>query len=339
VHIGELDCEDKLVGTPFTLPAHDFQDLVADGNGGVIMLTRDAEGGGTLNCGTPSSLCGTPPNPPIACYNMFMVRYDCAGAEQWATKLTTSSATNVPYSSGGGTNYMVWWYQHQGRIATDGTNYAGFFCDGIVVQNGSCVDIHEGDRMQVVGPTGTLLTGHNSFGTGCSHSGFTRIIWDPAANRFAMVCKTDNNNRIAQPNPYSTVLPVTLDGSFVGDLVLAKGGGYWLTVSNAGSVHLLHFNQGMQADQDKNLGNANYPHLVAYGANNMIAIWASSITGNMTGQVFDTSGNQVSPTFPIAAPGHPYQSFKAFPDGSAAYAGVGSSSATIQIARVMPCSG
>jgi len=121
--------------------------------------------------------------------------------------------------------------------------------------------------------------------------------------------------------------------------VVAKGGGYWLTVSNAGSVHLLHFNQGMQADQVKNLGSANYPHLVAYGANNMIAVWASSITGNMTAQVFDTSGAQVSPTFPIAAPGHPYQAFKSFPDGSAAYAGVGSSSATIQIARVLPCSG
>jgi hypothetical protein len=339
VHIGELDCDDKLVGTPFTLPAHDFQDIAADATGGVVVLTRDAQGGGTLNCGNPSMLCGTPPNPPIACYDMYMVRYDCTGNEQWATKLTTSDATNVPYSAGSGTNYMVWWYQHQGRLAYDGTNYAAYFCDGIVVKNGSCVDIHQGDRMQVVGPSGSLVTGKNSFGTGCSHSGFTRIVWDPAAGKFVMVCKTDNNNRIAQPNPYTTVMPVTLDGSFVGDLVLAKDGGYWLTVSNAGSVHLLHFNSGKQADQDKNLGSANYPHLVAYGANNMIAVWASSTTGNMTAQVFDTSGNQVSPTFPIAAPGHPYQAFKAFPDGSAAYAGAASSGATLQIARVLPCSG
>jgi hypothetical protein len=31
---------------------------------------------------------------------------------------------------------------------------------------------------------------------GCSHSGYERVIWDPKANRFASVCKTDNRNRI-----------------------------------------------------------------------------------------------------------------------------------------------
>jgi hypothetical protein len=348
LHVAQLDCDDKLVGTPFTMDAYDFQDIAADANGGVVVLTRDAQGGGTLNCGATSNLCGTAPNPPDACYDTYMVRYDCSGNEQWATKLTTSNATNPPYTFGSGSNFMVWWYQHQGRIAYDGTNYAAYFCDAITIQNTTCtnnstnstggVDIHEGDRMQVVGPTGSLLTGHDSFAVGCSHSGFTRIIWDQAAGHFIMTCKTDNNNRIAQP-AYTTVYPVTLDGSYVGDLVVANGGGYWLTVSNGGSVHLLHFNTGKQADQDKPLASANYPHLVAYGANNMVAVWASTATGNMTAQVFDTSGNQVSSSFAIAVPGHPYQSFKSFPDGSAAYASVGSSTATIQIARIMPCSG
>ena len=245
---------------------------------------------------------------------------------------------------------MVWWYQHQGRIAYDGTNYAGYFCNAITIQNTTCangstgttggVDIHEGDRMQVVGPTGTLLTGHDSFAGGCSHSGFTRIIWDQTAGHFIMTCQTDNSNRLAQPNPYRTIYPLTLSGSYVGDVVQGKSGGYWVTVSNNGAVHLLHFNNGAQSDQDINLATANYPHLVAYGANTMIAAWASatSATSTLTAQVRDAAtGAQVSPTFAVAVPGHPYQSFKTFPDGSAAFASVASSSSTIQIARVLPC--
>jgi hypothetical protein len=58
----------------------------------------------------------------------------------------------------------------------------------------------------------------------------------------------------------------------------------------------------------------------------------------MTAQVLDAAtGSQVGSTFTISVAGHPYQSFKPFPDGSAAYAAVGSSSSMIQIARVMPC--
>jgi hypothetical protein len=343
VHVAELDCDDKLVGTPFTLEAHDLQDLAADGAGGVVVVTRDAQGTGDQHCGDVNNLCILPSDRP-GCYNPYMVRYDCSGHEQWATQLTTSSASTPPYTSGGGSNHFVWWYQHQGRIAYDGTNYAAYFCDAITITNNSCingagkVDIHEGDRMQVVGPTGSLLTGHDSFAGGCSHSGFTRVVWDQAAGHFVMVCKTDNNNRIAQPAPYRTVYPVTLDGSYVGDLVVGKSGGYWLTVSNAGAVHLLHFNGGQPADQDITLATASYPHLVPYGANQMIAVWASSPTGTMTAQVLDAAnGSPIGSPFPVSVPGHPYQSFKPFPDGSAAYAAVGSSSSTIQIARVLPC--
>jgi sugar lactone lactonase YvrE len=155
-----------------------------------------------------------------------------------------------------------------------------------------------------------------------------------------MVCKTDNSNRIAQPNPYRTVYPITLTDSYMDGLVVAAGGGYWVTVSNGGAVHLLHFNSGAQADQDINLASANYPHLVAYGTSRMVAAWASFATGSMTAQVRDlATGGEVSAQFTLDVPGHPYQSFKSFPDGSAAYAAVGSASSTIQIARILPCSG
>ncbi len=337
VHIAQLDCEDQLVGTPVTMEAHDFQDLAADENGGVIVLTRDAQGSGAQHCGDVNKLCVLPSDRP-GCYDMYMVRYDCAGAEQWATKLTSSNEASPPYTSGSGNNYSVWWYQHHGRLAYDGTNYAAYFCDAITVANGSCVDIHQGDRMQVVGPSGSIVSGHDSFALGCSHSGFTRIVWDPSTSHFVMVCKTDNNNRIAQPNPYRTILPVTLDGSFVGDIVIAKDGGYWVTVSNGGAVHLLHFKNGQQADQNINLAAANYPHLAALGANLMVAAWATGVSSQMTAQVLDrATGAKVGDTFAVAVPGNPYQSYKSFPDGSVAYAAPGTSNTKLRIARILPC--
>jgi hypothetical protein len=339
VHIAQLDCDDKLVGAAFSVPAHDFQDIAADAEGGVVMLTRDAKGGGTLNCGNPSNLCDGGPNPAVPCYDMFMVRFDCTGKEQWATLLTTATADLPPYSTGksGATAHMIWWYQHHGRIAHDGSNYAAYFCDAISVSEGGCINIHQGDRMQVVGPTGSKLSGHDSFEVGCSHSGFTRIVWDPSTNHFVMACKTDNDNRIAMPNPYRTVYPISLDNSYVGDLVLAKGGGYWLTVSNGGSIHLLHFSTG-QADKDITLASANYPHLAAYGPNNLLASWGSG--SSLVAQVRDAAtGAEVSPQTPISVSGNPYTSFESYPDGSVAYAAPGTSSTKIKIARVLPCGG
>ena len=92
VHVGELDCSDQLTGTPLTFAGHDFQDLAADGNGGVVVLTRDGMGGtDAQHCGDVNNLCGLPSDRP-GCYDTYMVRYDCAGQEQWATKLTNSSA-------------------------------------------------------------------------------------------------------------------------------------------------------------------------------------------------------------------------------------------------------
>ena len=342
VHVSELDCDDKLIGTPFALPAHDFQDLAADASGGVIMVTRDAQGGpDAQHCGDVNNLCVLPSDRP-GCYDTYMVRHDCAGNEQWATKLTSSSASAPPYTPGSGSNTFAWWYQHHGRIASDGTNYAGYFCDAITVSNNQCsagsgkVDIHEGDRMQVVGPTGSLLTGHDSFGGGCSHSWVTRMVWDPRTNHFVMVCTTDNNCRIAQPNPYRTIATGTCDGTlFGGDVVNAGGTGYWVAWSQGGTIRLEHFTSGA-SDKTVMAASSEHPHLVSYGTGNMLLTWGSG--SGMAAQVYDsTNGTPVGAQFTIAVPDHPWQSWKSFPDGSVAWAGVSSSSATVQIARVLPC--
>lgn len=344
VHVADLDCSDNIVGTPFTLPGHDFQDLAADVNGGVVVLTRDAQGGpDAQHCGDVNNLCVLPSDRP-GCYDTYMVRHDCAGNEQWATKLTTSSSTVPPYTAGagGGANLFVWWYQHHGRLAYDGTNYAAYFCDAITIANNSCsagagkVDIHQGDRMQVVDPTGALLTGHDSFAGGCSHSWTTRMVWDPRTSHFVMVCATDNNCRIAQPNPYRTVASGTCDGTlFGGDIVLAGTTGYWTAWSQGGTIRLEHFTTGA-SDKTVMAGSSQHPHLVSLGTGRMLLTWGSG--SGLAAQVYDSStGATVGSQFTIAVPDHPWQSWKAFPDGSAAYAAVGSASSTVQIARAMPC--
>ena len=342
VHIAQLDCDDKLVGTPFTMEAHDFQDLAADGDGGVIVLTRDGKGTDAQHCGDVNNLCVTPSDRP-GCYDMYMVRFDCSGAEQWATPLNSANATNPGYTPGSGMNTFVWWYQHQGRIATDGTNYATYFCDAITVANNQCtngsgkVDIHEGDRMKVVSPTGALLTGHDSFDLGCSHSWSTRMVWDPRTNHFVTICATDNNCRIAKSPNYTTIVSATCDGTlFGGDVVLAGNSGYWMTWSYQGAIKLEHFTTGASDKTVTTAGTTQNPHLVALGANNMLLTWGSG-TGQAA-QIYDTTtGATVGAQFTVAAPDHPWQSWKPFPDGSVAWASVSSASSTIQVARVMPC--
>jgi hypothetical protein len=349
VHVGELDCSDQLTGTPFTFAGHDFQDLAADGNGGVVVLTRDGMGGpDAQHCGDVNNLCSLPSDRP-GCYDTYMVRYDCVGQEQWATKLTNSTTANPGYANPAGSNgstEFVWWYQHHGRIASDGTNYAAYFCDAITVTNNtsSCaggagkIDIHEGDRMQVVGPTGSVLTGHDSFGIGCSHSWTTRMVWDPRTSHFVMVCATDNNCRIAQPNGYHTVATGTCDGTlFGGDIVLAGDTGYWTAWSQGMVIKLEHFSGTSPSDKTvTTAGNTEHPHLVSLGSGKMLLTWGSG--SGQAAQIYDsTTGATVGAQFTIAAPDHPWQSWKAFPDGSVAWAGVASASSTITVARVMPC--
>lgn len=336
IHIGDLDCNDNLVGTPFSLTAVDLQDLHADDDGGVVMLTRDANGSGEHHCG-PNTLCGGTSAP---CYNSLLVRFDNAGNEVWATPVT--NANTIPgYTNG---SRFVWGhYQHHGRIAFDGSNYAAYFCIGITVNNGGCVDIHEGDRMQVVSSNGTLISNHpDSFQVGCSHSWVTRIVWDPRANRFVMVCTTDNNCRIAQPNPYRTVASGTCNGTlFGGDLVLSSRPGtpgYWTAWSQDGQIRLEHFTTGASDTTIMNAGASQHPHLVSYGPTRMLLSWGSG--SGMAAQVRDSNtGATIGSQFTINVPDHDYQAFKAYPDGSVAYPAAGTSNTKVRIARVMPCSG
>ncbi|HKP58430.1 MAG TPA: hypothetical protein VJV78_17010, partial [Polyangiales bacterium] len=330
VHVAELDCNDQLVGTPASFPGIDLQDLHADDNGGVVMLTRPATNGGTDNCGN-GMLCGGTSSP---CRTMWLVRFDRTGKVTWETQVTNLSASLAGYDNGA---RFVWWYQHQGRIAFDGSNYAAYFCIGITVNNGSCVDIHEGDRMQVVNGSGMLMKHPDAFEVGCSHSWNTRIVWDPRSKHFVMVCATDNNCRIAQPNPYRTVATGTCDGTlFGGDIVLAATAGYWTAWSQGGQIRLEHFSTGATDKTINNAGSSGHPHLVAYGASRMLLSWASG--SGMAAQIRDAnSGDVIGSQLTIDAPDHDFMGWKPYPDGSVAYAASGANNTSIRIARVMPC--
>jgi len=343
LHIAELDCQDALVGSPFALPAHDFEDLAADENGGVALLTRDARGGGTLNCGEPANLCDGGPDPAIACHEMWMVRFDCDGTPSWETALTTSSATLPPYSTGpeGPMSLMIWWYQHHGRLAYDGENYAAYFGVAISVSEDMCINIHQGDRMKVVGPDGTPLDHPDDFGewgVGCSHSWNTRIVWDEGAQKFVMVCATDNEGRVALPDPYRTIYtPTDLSTLSVGDLVVAEGGlGYWATVSDVGTVHLLRFTDGL-ADQDHAIASSDFSHLAAFGEHYMVAAWKDG--DGIAAQVLSReTGAKKGEAVTLPVPDNRYHWLETMADGSVAYAAPGTTPTSVRIARVLPCS-
>jgi hypothetical protein len=190
--------------------------------------------------------------------------------------------------------------------------------------------------MQVVSAKGALLSGHGSFEVGCSHAWTSRIVWDPRAGRFVMVCATDNACRIAQPTPYRTVAAGACDGTlFGGDLVLARGKGYWTAWSQDGRVRLSHFAGGKADRTITTAARAAHPHLVRYGSDRMLLTWESGSA--MRGQTYDAgTGKAVGKQFTIAVPDHNYQAFKSYADGSAAYPAAGSSRGSIRIARVLP---
>ena len=371
VHVTTLKADDTVDSsvTGVTIAGADFGDLYADAQGGVLLVTRDAQGGGTLNCGEPTNLCGTPPSPAIPCYDMYLVRFDGA-AETWATELTQSSASAPPYltSKTGPNVIFIWWYAHHGRIVSDGTNYASYYGAAISVSQDGCVNIHQGDEMRVVSPTGARLTGHQSFDWGCSHSGYERIVWDPAAKAFVTVCKNDaptggKSGRLAFAPKITTIRPLDLYYSNVGNIALAGDGGYWLSTSDIrdgqtadsdglADVHLLHFNQGAP-DQDLTLAsdaelNDRAPHLTQYGTSHLLAAWdTSTATGDLTPnsanrkfyvQVLDsTTGMPSGAPLAVAVANNRYQEMKAFPDGSVGYAAPGSSNTKLKILRVLPC--
>ena len=322
VHLGRLGCDDRLTGTPTSFPAVDLQDVQADARGGVLLLTR------TGSCHT-GPLCGGASSP---CRTMWMVRFDTAGTLVWQRQVTNLTSTRGGYDDGA---RFVWWYQHHGRLASDGTNYAAYFGVAITVQNGACVDIHEGDRMQVVGPTGALLTGHGSFPVGCSHAWTSRIVHDPAKKAFVMVCATDNGCRIARPAPYRTVAAGTCDGTlFGGDLVLARPAGYWTAWSQGGVVRLSRFSTGTADRTVTTAARAAHPHLVRFGGR-MLLTWESGTSTR--GQVLDArTGATVGAPFTVAVRDHSYIAWKAYPDGSAAVPAAGPTGTTLRVARVLP---
>ncbi len=315
VHVATLDANDALVaGSAFALPAYDFQDLYADARGGVLLVSRSALGStANNNCGDITHLCGLVANYPTAaaCFDLYMVRFD-GTSETWATKLTDTTATVPAYGTDantGGNVIFIWSeYAHNGRIAFDGTNYGAYFGAAITVPGQSCVgqstmttgvNIHQGDRMKVVGPTGTVQTGGFSFG--CSHSGYERILWDSRSGKYVTVCKNDladgtASGRLAlAPNfnaAASVIAPLDLSYSDFGSVLAAGGGGYWAISSDirAGQTanmngladtHLFHFTTPT-ATADKNLTlvsdaeNDRAPHLAAYGAGQMVAAWEES---------------------------------------------------------------
>jgi hypothetical protein len=367
VHVTTLDANDQVTGTSFGFPAHDFQDIYADATGGVILLTRDAMGGGTLNCGAPTNLCGTPPNPPIACYDMYLVRFD-GSTESWATKLTNSSASLPPYSTGpmGPQVYMIWWYAHHGRVVSDGTNYATYFGAAISVSQSGCINIHQGDRAKIVSPSGAIVSG--GFDWGCSHSGYERVVWD--GSKYTYVCENDaptsgKNGKIAfAPGASPVILPIDLFYTNMGDLVTGSSGGYWLTTSDVragqpagvnglADLRLLHFTTGAP-DQNIVLAsdsgtNDRAPHLASYGATRMIAAWeTATATGNFaetnTSRRLSVQTVSRANGAPEGAPyavtgvkGNRYHEFVGYPDGSAAYPAPGSTTTKVKILRILPC--
>ncbi|MEV6305756.1 hypothetical protein AB0M02_40505 [Actinoplanes sp. NPDC051861] len=325
VYLGRLDCADKLVGKPTSFTGIDLQDVQADrAGGGALLLTRKGTCGSGPLCGGESSPCNT----------MHVVRFDDNGKLVWERQVTNLTGGRAGYDDGA---RFVWWYQHHGRLATDGKNWAAYFGVAITVKNGDCVDIHQGDRIQVVNASGKLVPGHRDAAeVGCSHAWTSRIVWDPRTKRFVAVCATDNNCRIAQPSPYRTVAAGTCDGTlFGGDLVLAKGKGYWTAWSQGGSVRLERFTTGKSTTTIRTGASSQHPHLVPYGTGRMLLTWQSGSA--MSAQVYDAgTGKAVGAKFTIKAKDHAYQAFKAYPDGSAAYPAAGSSSTSIRIARVQP---
>ncbi len=370
VHITTLDVDDMVqAGTStVSIAANDYADLYADDRGGVALVTRPSQGGGTLNCGTPANLCGTPPNPPLPCYDMYLVRFD-GGAETWATQLTQSSATHPPYlndKTDRDNVIFIWWYAHHGRIAFDGDNFAAYYGAAISVSQSGCVNIHQGDEMRVVGPDGALKPG--GFDWGCSHSGYERVVWDGTAGKFVTICKNDaptggKSGRLAFAPATATIYPLDLNYSNVGNIVLAQGGGYWTVSSDirggqpAGKdgladVHLLHFTSGAP-DKDIILAsdadlNDRAPHLASYGSKYLLAAWETSpAKGDLLPndakrkfyvQVLDAAtGAAVSAPIEAAIHGNRYHELKPFPDGSVAYTAPGSADTKLKVLRTLPC--
>jgi len=343
VHITALTDDNKINGNSIAISCNDFSDMFAHNDGGVLMLTRAKKSGS-------ESLLNYPPEKPIPCYGMYLVKFNNSGKEIWSKEITN---TKLPYTDNA---IFVWWYAHHGRIAFSGSNYAAYYGCAISV-NG---DIHQGDRQTIVSSNGTIKSG--GWNWGCSHSGYELVIWDKYKKRFASICKTDNNDRIMY-NVSQTIKGIDLWYSNLGSPVPDKKGGYWLVVSDRqngqpakqdgyADVHLVHFNPNGKTDKDiiiagkKDL-NERAPHLSAFGEDQLLASWESTTSkGDIRQsdsnrkffiQSFNiSSGKAISKALQVNIRGNRYQDLVSFPDGSAAFVSKGSSITKIKIARFYP---
>jgi hypothetical protein len=374
-HIVTLDESDQLTGTPVTLAVHDFSDLYADDSGGVLLGTRDAHGSGDQHCGTLTNLCGNASSLPaqFACWDMMLVRFD-GSSETWATQLTASSTEHPPYLNGPTDDddviYIWQAYAHHGRIAFDGSRYASYFGAAISLSQ-TCVqpdtsqatgvNIHQGDRMQLVDQSGALLSGMGSFDWGCSHSGYEMVVWDDTAQRFVTVCKTDNNNRIAVAPHYGTVRPIDLAAANVSDVVTDGSGGFWIATSDGESgetdVILLHFwinEDSVTLDDEIAIAatpglNERAPHLSTYGSDGLLVAWESGAGNNDLSRNDSTrqwhmqvrsraDGAAIGNSHSVSGfRGNRYHALRGFPDGTSAFVVNGSDDTTIKVLRVLPC--
>jgi hypothetical protein len=319
VHVAQLDVNDQLVaGSTFSLPGYDFQDVYADNNGGVLLMSRAAGGGNPMtgatpaDCGNINNLCGLVANYPTMdpCMDMYLVRFD-GTAETWAAELTDTTAALPAYdtTATATTNVVfIWWYAHNGRIAFDGTNYGAYFGAAISTTQ-ACVqpstmttgiNIHQGDRMKIVNSSGVVQAGGFSFG--CSHSAYERVVWDPTAKKYVAICENDLptgglSGRIAIAPNTTTIYPEDLANSNLGNVLVDPAGGYWAITTNTrtgqttgaaalADVLLLHFTTGatstpLTVASDTGL-NDRAPHLAGFGNNRMLAAWETSTkTGDL----------------------------------------------------------
>ena len=201
------------------------------------------------------------------------------------------------------------------------------------------------------------------FDLGCSHTGYNRVAWDATTKKFVPVCLTDNMDRTAIAPNYTTIVSVDRWYTNLGSLVVAPGGGFWLTSSAIRSgqpansdgladVHLLHFGTGA-ADKNLTLAsdaglNVRAPHLAAYGPTRLIAAWETSTAkGDLAMNdknrklyvqiVNATTGAAEGPSMNVSVSGHRYQDFRSFSDGSVAFPAAGSANTKVKILRVLPC--
>jgi len=245
---------------------------------------------------------------------MYMVRFD-GNTETWATQLTESSVSRPPYGTSptdSTRTTFVWsWYGHHGRIAFDGSRWAGYFGASIsgssqALTFSGCaqpdstldvgIDIHQGDQMRIVDANGTVQAAPG-FQWGCSHSYYERLVWDPAAGRFIAICETDRDNTLSfapmGPSIYAIDMQRSMPANYsnLSSIVLGSNGGYWVALSKSrasaagmADVRLLHFTAGTP-DNDIIISNdatlnCRAAHLGKYGSSRLVAAWETSASAN-----------------------------------------------------------